>query len=238
MVGAAVIAIAGCNSQTVVDEHHAAPAYITATDSVVVLGRKTNSQYEAEDKFIECVGNALNSEVRVIPEQEFVDNMYPWFEALTAPTNVAQLGALLENQAVARKIASYGVRYVVWLDGFKETTNQTGSMSCAIGPGGGGCLGFTTWDDEANYEASIWDFKDLSLTGKISAETKGTNYMPAVIVPIPILARVQATACRTMANQIAGFFEIGDPPEARPSALASGPGEGGSCEATPESRTC
>jgi len=66
-----------------------------------------------------------------------------------------------------------------------------------------------TWDDEANYEASVWDFNNLTLSGKISAETKGTSFMPAIIIPIPMLARVQANACRSMAIQIKMFLQQG-----------------------------
>lgn len=205
-LAAAILLLAGCNSRTVIDEHRVAPTYIGADDSIVVLGRKTNSQYEPETDFINCIGQSLNGRVHVIPQQEFVDTMYPWFEAMTAPTNVAQLGALLANEVVASRIEAYGVRYIVWLDGNTETTNKMGSMSCVIGPGGGGCFGFAQWDDEANYEASIWDFKDRTLSGKISAATKGTSYMPAVIVPVPLLARVKSNACHSLANQLTTFF--------------------------------
>lgn len=205
----ALVVLTGCNSQTVIDEHRITPTYIGANDSVVVLGRRTNSQYEPENDFVSCVGRSLGGEVRVIPQQEFVDTMYPWFEALTAPTNVSQLGTLLANEVVAARIATYGVRYVIWLDGITETVNKMGSLSCVIGPGGGGCFGFAQWDDEANYEASIWDFKDLTLSGKISAETKGTSYLPAVIVPVPLLARVKANACHSLANQLSAFLTDG-----------------------------
>ncbi|MCC6203208.1 MAG: hypothetical protein IT494_09420 [Gammaproteobacteria bacterium] len=205
-LAATVLLLGGCHSRTIIDEHRVTPTFVGANESIVVLGRKTNSQYEPERDFINCVGQSLTGKVRVIPQQEFVDTMYPWFEAMTAPTNVAQLGALLANEVVAARIESYGVRYIVWLDGNTETVSKMGSMSCVVGPGGGGCFGFAQWDDEANYEASIWDFKDRTLSGKISAETKGTSYMPAVIVPVPLLARVKSNACHSLANQLTSFF--------------------------------
>jgi len=193
-------------STTVIDEHRvsrSAPG-IAAGESVVVLGRRHHSGQETEIDFISCVGSHLarGDNLRVIPEREFVDSMYPYFETSTAPMDVKNLDRLVQNPAIAEKFADFGLRYFVWIDGFTETVDKQGSMSCAIGPGGGGCFGFATWDDEANYEATIWDFKHLELSGKISAETKGTSYLPAVIVPIPLLARVQASACRNMAEQI------------------------------------
>lgn len=201
--------LVGC-ATTVVDDYRAAPVtHISAEEAVVVLGRRHGSGQETEIDFISCVGNALASGktgLAVIPEKQFVDSMYPYFETSTAPMDVKNLDQLVQNPAIAEKFSDFGVRFFVWIDGFTETVDKKGSMSCAVGPGGGGCFGFATWDDEAKYEATIWDFKNLELTGKINTKTKGTSYMPAVLVPIPLLARVQSNACKSMAEQIQAQF--------------------------------
>jgi hypothetical protein len=132
--------------------------------------------------------------------------MYPYFETSTAPTDVKNLDKLVQIPEIRAKLQQFGVRYFVWIDGFTETVDKKGSISCAIGPGGGGCFGFATWDDAANYEASIWDFKELALSGKISAETQGTSYLPAIFIPVPLLARVQSNACTSMAQQLRTFL--------------------------------
>ena len=205
--------IAGCKSTTVIDQYREAPtARVNKGESIVVLGRRHSSDHETEFDFISCVGKSLSeggNGIQVIPEKLFVDSMYPWFETRTAPMDVKNLGKLLENPAIAKKFSDFRIRYFVWIDGFTERTDSSGSVACAIGPGGGGCFGFATWDDEANYEASVWDFNKLALSGKISAETKGTSFMPAIIIPIPLLARVQANACRSMAIQIKIFLQQG-----------------------------
>ena len=175
----------------------------------MILGRRHSSGYETEDDFISCVGKSLGqgqSEIDVIPEKVFVDGMYPYFETSTAPMDVRNLDKLVKIPVIAAKFNDFNIRYFVWIDGATERTDSSGSVSCAVGPGGGGCFGFAYWKDEANYEASIWDFKELTLSGKINAETKGTSYMPAVIIPIPMLARVQENACKSLANQIKTFF--------------------------------
>ncbi len=41
---------------------------------------------------------------------------------------------------------------------------------------------------------------------KVSSSADGTSYMPAVVVPIPIIAPVQADACKAMAFQLNNFF--------------------------------
>lgn len=199
--------LAACMSTTVIDEHRVvtSAAPVGADESVVVLGRRHGSGQETEIDFIDCVGDKLasgRSSLEVIPEKQFVDSMYPYFEASTAPMDVKNLDRLMQNPAVAQKFSDFRVRYFVWIDGFTERVDQRGSMSCAVGPGGGGCFGFASWDDESNYEATIWDFNSLELAGKISAKTTGTSYMPAVIIPVPLLARVQSNACRNMADQI------------------------------------
>lgn len=207
---AALLALPGCNSTTVIDESRVEPTAITSKDAVVVLGRRARSEHATETDFVSCVGKDLSSgkdPINVIPEKAFVDSMYPYFETSTAPTDVKNLQNIVQIPAVAKKFADFHVRYFVWIDGHTETTDKKGSMSCAVGPGGGGCFGFMMWDDKANYEASIWDFKDLKLSGKISAETKGTSYLPAVVIPIPLLARVQSHACDSMASQIKSFLE-------------------------------
>ncbi|MFQ5660408.1 MAG: hypothetical protein ACE5GZ_08265 [Gammaproteobacteria bacterium] len=201
--------LSGCQSTTVIDQRRDAPTSLNKDDSIVVLGRRQSGDHETEHDFITCVGKSLASSehgINVIPEKQFVDSMYPYFETSTAPMDVKNLNNLIQNPVVAAKFSNFHIRYFVWIDGSTVRTNSSGSISCAIGPGGGGCFGFATWDDKSNYEASVWDFKNLSLSGNISAETQGTSYLPAVIIPIPLLARVKAHACESMADQIKSFF--------------------------------
>ena len=209
----AVLAVlfGGCKSTTVIDEYREQPVTtINNNESVVILGRRSSMNHETENDFISCVGKSLSSgerKIKVIPEKQFVDNMYPYFETSTAPTDVKNLDKLVQIPEVASKFNQFSIKYFIWIDGSTETVDQNGSITCAIGPGGGGCFGFASWDDEATYEATIWDFKDLTLSGKISAETNGTSLMPAIFIPIPLLARVQAHACHNLANQIESFLQ-------------------------------
>jgi hypothetical protein len=204
-----VLSLVGCKSTTIIDEHRDAETSLNAGDTVVVLGRRHNSEHETEKDFISCVGKSLaggDKAIKVIPEDQFVDSMYPYFEVSTAPMDVKNLDELVKIPEIARKFSEFKIRYFIWIDGHTEKTDSSGSISCSIGPGGGGCFGFATWDDEADYEASVWDFENLNLAGRISAETKGTSYLPAVFIPIPLLARVQANACSSMATQLKSFL--------------------------------
>lgn len=178
-------------------------------DTVVVLGRHHSPEYETEPELVSCIGNRLKSEMRglnVIPEAEFVDLLYPWFEPRTAPLTMEKFIQILEEPLIRDELERHGVRYMIWVEGATETVNQVGSMSCAIGPGGGGCFGFGSWENQSEYEASIWDFENTQEAGRISTDAQGTSYMPAIVIPIPILARVQSNACDGMGTQLSAFL--------------------------------
>ena len=210
----AVLSLAGCGTNTVINEYRQQSATaaneIQDNEAVVILGRSNRADHQTETDFISCVGESLRADgrdIKVIPQQQFMDSMYPYFEASTAPMDVRNMDKLSRNPAVAHKLTRLNLRYFIWIDGHTETTDKSGSVTCAVGPGGGGCFGFASWDDESSYEATIWDFKQLALSGKISAESDGTSYLPAVIIPIPLLARVQAHACSSMAERISDFIQ-------------------------------
>lgn len=201
--------LTGCKSTTVIDEYRDAETSLNSGDAIVILGRRHNSEHDTEKEFISCVGESLakgSDGITVIPEDKFVDSMYPYFEVSTAPMDVKNLDQLVKNPAIARKFSDLKLRYFIWIDGFTERTDSSGSISCTISPAGGGCFGFASWDDASNYEATVWDFKKLHLAGRISDKTEGTSYLPAIVIPIPLLARVQAHACSSMASQIKSFL--------------------------------
>lgn len=201
----------GCTT-VVIDEYRRDGGELAEGDTVVILGRRHSSEYETEPGLVNCVGRQLHDPgrgVNVIPEQQFVDAMYPWFEPRTAPMHLRSLDQLTEIPGVHERLEDYGVKYIVWIDGSTETTASAGSIGCSIGAGGAGCFGFGTWDKESDYEASVWDFRDRELSGKLSADAKGTSYMPAIIVPIPLIARVQQNACEGMASQLRKFLVPG-----------------------------
>ncbi|MCC5871629.1 MAG: hypothetical protein JJU22_04470 [Gammaproteobacteria bacterium] len=205
----ASLLLAGCVNATV-EEVRSGATGIGDNEQVVVLGRRHNNGYETEPDFVACVGNSLGSgrdRIAVLPEREFVDTLFPFFEPRTAPLEIRDLPSLMANEMVAARLQQEGVRYLVWLDGSTSTNDQAGSMTCAVSPAGGGCFGFVTWDRESTYEASIWDLETMTSVGKISTDASGTSYMPAVILPVPLIARVQSSACGGMATQLKAFLQ-------------------------------
>ena len=202
-----VVLLASCTSTTV-DEFRQGATGINSDESVVILGRRHSSDYETRAEFVDCVGERMttgNDALSVIPEKQFVDAMFPLFEPRTAPLRTRDLERLMSEPVVADKMAEFGVRYMVWLDGFTETSGRTGTISCTVGPGGAGCFGFGSWEDDSTFDARVWDVASLQNVGTISTDATGQSYVPALVIPIPLIARVEANACIRLADQLKQF---------------------------------
>lgn len=206
---AALALLQGCVTATVDEMVFNEPLEGIGDSSVVILGRRHAPDYETEPDFIECVGDHISTRdksITVIDEIEFIDTLYPWFEPRTAPLHPPDIERLLEQQPVARRMAELKTEYMIWIDGVTVRSDSAGSMTCGIGPGGGGCFGFGTWNNDSSYEAVIWDFTDRAEVGRVNTTASGQSYMPAVIIPIPIIAPVQGTACNGIGDQLLEFL--------------------------------
>lgn len=205
---AAVAMLSGCVTSRVENVREATTG-IGEGEGVVIMAKSYHLGNETEADFISCVGNSIgrgSSGLRVVPHNEFVDALFPWFEPRTAPAETKGLPKLMSRPGVAEKIREKGVRYVVWLDGDTDKVAGGGSMSCAAGPGGGGCFGFAWWQNDSNYEATVWDLSGQEDAGTISADVSGTSFLPAIVVPIPLIARTRAKACNALADQLKVFI--------------------------------
>ncbi len=200
--------LGGCVTATVENERVESTGLLEG-ESVVVMAKSYHQGNETEIDYIRCIESALRKgkgALKVIPTQQFVDNLFPWFEPRTAPADTKGLVALMTRPGVPDAVERMGVRYIVWLDGDTERVTQGGSLSCAAGPGGGGCFGFAWWQDDADYEASIWDLTDSETAGTVTADYSGTSFLPALVVPIPLIARTQSKACNGLAKQLKLFI--------------------------------
>jgi len=52
----------------------------------------------------------------------------------------------------------------------------------------------------------VWDLRELESSGTVSADVSGTSFMPALVIPLPLIARTQARACKTLADQLHNFI--------------------------------
>jgi len=200
--------LAGCTT-TRLEEQTNLPFEILEGESLVITSNSYHAGNETEDDFLQCINKSLANKQKtfnLISTQEFINQLYPWFEPRTAPQTTEDLSDFLGKDLVRQKIEMLSVRYFLNISGQTKTNSSSGALSCAAGPGGGGCFGLAWWDDTSSYTTSIWDLEQESSVGNVSASVSGTSVIPALIIPIPIIARTQKTACEEMSDQILDFF--------------------------------
>ena len=203
------LVLTGCAS-TRVEERREASTGMSDQEAIVLLGRASYSDRETETSFTDCVASALakgDRPLRLVTQKEFKDQLYPWFEPRTAPTSSKDLAKLFARPGVQKRIIETEVRYLAWISGDTITTDSGGSFSCTLSSFGGGCFGVSYWEEDASYEASIWDVENMTTSGQISADANGTSYLAGVILPIPIIARPGNAACKALANQLREFLQ-------------------------------
>jgi hypothetical protein len=212
---ATLVLLSGCMTAQL-DEDRQLTTQIASHEAVVLLAKPHVEGITAEDDFMDCVGDKMTSKtgIQVRPNDAFVDSMFPWLEPSTAPQRPEGVSKLLAKDVVAARIAESGVRYIVWIDGATRQTDSGGSITCTIGPAGGGCIGFGWWEKESDYEATVWDLNTARTAGSVTTNVTGTSALVGVVVPLPFIARVQGTACDRLAGQLGAFLKGEDIPAA------------------------
>lgn len=207
----ASLGLTGCMSARI-QESRELPTQIAAGESVVILAKPQIEGAAADAQFMDCVGKSLGSGgqgIAVHDNDRFVDNLFPWLEPATAPTRAEGVTQLLLRPGVSDRIAATGVRYLIWLDGSTKKKDGGGSLACGAAPGAAGCIGFGWWENESDYEATIWDLKQAKSAGSVETNVTGTSAIIGAVVPLPFIARVEGTACRRLADQLQVFFKGG-----------------------------
>ena len=203
-----IITAFGC-STTRIDEEVNTAFTISGDESIVLLSNSYHTGNQTELDFMDCLNNSIlkkQDTFEIIPTRQFQNLFYPWFEPSTAPQGIEDLPKILGNELVKKKLSTMKIKYLIKITGETKTNASSGALSCAAGPGGGGCFGFAWWDDTSAYNASVWDLSQETSVGNVSANVTGTSMIPAIIIPIPILARTQSNACDGLSDQIVNFF--------------------------------
>ena len=185
------------------------PLNLKEGESVVVISNSYHSANQTEYDFIQCVNKSLSKKqdyFNLIQTEYFQNMLYPWLEPRTAPQTPEDLPEFLSRDLVRGTLETHNVKYLINISGETKTNSSSGALSCAAGPGGGGCFGLAWWDDTSSYSASVWDIAQQSSVGSVSATVSGTSVIPALIIPIPIIARTKSSACNGLVTQLLKFF--------------------------------
>ncbi len=202
------LAATGCVTSRVEETKNTATG-ISADESVVILATSYHQGNKTEADFVECVNDKLDGasdSFNIYPGAKFRDDLFPWFEPRLMPQGIEALPELLARPGVAQRISERGVRYLVWVKGSTERTSGGGGMSCAASTVGGGCFGLVWWENEGSYEAAVWDLKKGQHSGDVSTDVHGTSMVPALIIPLPFVARTQTAACSGLVRELRQFI--------------------------------
>jgi hypothetical protein len=209
----AIVVTTGCMTTRVEETKNSATG-INKGESVVILETSYHAGNQTEDDFVRCISDKVQKGrggIAVFPGKQFVDALFPWFEPRMMPEGPEALPDLVEQPGVAERLEESGVRYIIWVKGDTEKAASGGSLSCAIAPGGGGCFGLAWWQNDSSYTAAIWDIRDGKSAGEVSADVHGTSVIPAVFIPVPLIARTKAAACKGLARELKSFISDSGP---------------------------
>lgn len=187
------------NSATGIEDH----------ESVVVIATSYHKGNRTGTDFLQCMDDELDdgaTAVNVYSREKFLDELFPWLEPRTMPQEIKDLPELLARPGVSERISASGVRYLVLVNGSTKKTSDGGGMSCAASPAGGGCFGLVWWEDDGAYTARVWDLKASSAAGKVSTDVHGSSMVPALILPLPFVARTETAACKELAGELREFI--------------------------------
>ena len=187
------------------------PLNLNEGESIAVISNSYHSGNLTEHDFIQCVNKSLSKKqdyFNLIQTEYFQNMLYPWLEPRTAPQTPEDLPEFLSRDLVRGTLETHNVKYLINISGETKTNSSSGALSCAAGPGGGGCFGLAWWDDTSSYSASVWDIAQQSSVGSVSATVSGTSVIPALIIPIPIIARTKSSACDGLVTQLLSFLSI------------------------------
>jgi len=152
---------------------------------------------------MECIGHRLEKYVppiKVLPVEDVRLEFFPWLEMSTAPKTEEEMLRWLAAPAVQEKARLMGWRYLVEFRGGTDW-KMSGGILCTGGFGAGGCFGYSWGDKTSSFSSTIfdiWTAKAPHATGTHS----GGVYIPALILPIPIIAATEDKACEELSRKI------------------------------------
>ena len=203
---AILVGVAACVSypEPEIQAPRAAIAAIAPGEAVTVLGA---SQTYEQSRITRCVQRAMREaepDLKIMPGRTFRDALFPWFEPTMAPTNADELAALLARPAVKRRVEELAIRYVV-VAASSTTGKNEGFFFCGGAGHGAGCLGLSWMDIESRVTAAVWDLKQGTSAGQLTANTTGTNVAIGLLVPVFFISATETAACEGLGTRLARF---------------------------------
>jgi hypothetical protein len=149
-----------------------------------------------------CLGARLEPAIPTVDEETMRHSLYPWLEPSVAPASAPALLDFLGEPALRAVLEHMGIRYVVLFSGDTKTDFDKGGILCGGGFGAGGCFGFSWGTRASSFAAIVLDTRTGTTAGDPQAERTASVYMPAFILPIPLIGATEGEACDELAAHV------------------------------------
>lgn len=202
-----IIVLFGCMKSQVKDSLTTSSHFYKDTTMTIL------SNNLEDKKFTKCLQRELKEdlpELKVISEDKFRNDLFPWFEPSTAPKDAKELSALLNKTMVRKQIDSLGVEILVYVHGETVQGELGGPGFCGGGYGGAGCLGYVEAERETHITTTVWNLKEVVSMGSTDIHFQGAIRVPMFIIPIPIPVFTESTACSETAERISDCIKNND----------------------------
>jgi len=154
---------------------------------------------------MDCVGRRLaqaQPPFQVIPADKVRLEFFPWLEPSTAPKSLEDLQRWAADPAIRNKMRAIGARYLLEFHGGTKTEVPKGGILCGAGFGAGGCFGFAWGSRDSAFSAALLDMWEGGKPLDASATRHSGVYLPAFILPIPLMAGTESKACEELSLRI------------------------------------
>lgn len=190
----------------VIEERQASPERIRSDEALTIVAL---SSFTGKD-IIHCMEQALRDEapdLKIVSPEKFRNSLFPLFEPATAPRSAEDLAALMGKPMVTRRIAEFGVRYVVALRGQTKSTEETWGQVYGAGTRGGFAIGGISVDLETDLHATILDLKSARPVAEMEAWKSG-HFKAGIFIFVPYLiaSPTEAVTCKTLAQRVVGYM--------------------------------
>jgi hypothetical protein len=203
LILAIIISLFGCMKSQIEDSLMSSSHLYQAT-TITILAKTPDDKH-----FAECLQKELKKDLpnlKVFPEYRFRNALFPWFEYRTAPKDAKELSAILDKPSIRSHLESIGVEILVYVHGETSQSDLDGPGFCGGGYGGGGCLGYVEGGRETHIATTIWNLKEGISLGNTDIHVQGKVRVPMLIIPLPIPAFTEASACSETAMRISDRF--------------------------------
>jgi hypothetical protein len=153
----------------------------------------------------QCLGERLQPAFEVLDRDALRHRLYPWLERSVAPSSAPALLDFLGEPALRATLQAMGVRYIVLFGGKTSTDFDKGGILCGGGFGAGGCFGFSWGTRDSSFHAVVLDIQQGATAGDPQSRRTASIYMPAFVIPIPLIAATEGEACEELTRQVRGL---------------------------------